>query len=60
MKVVCGGLQGLQQATQPADEVGDVRTLVLAAVDKFGTLDALPYSQFMPMVAAFDARHRRR
>jgi hypothetical protein len=59
MKVMCGGLRGLQQATLAADEVGDVRTLVLAAVAKFGSLDALPFSQLMPAVSAFEVRRRR-
>ena len=65
MKVICGGLQGLQQLMEPSDGAGDasatdVRSLVLAAAQRFGALDALPFSKLMPAIAAFEARHRRR
>jgi len=66
MKVMCGGLQGLQQLIEPSDgttadgSASDVRSLVLAAAQRFGALDALPFSKLMPAVAAFEARQRRR
>ena len=59
MKAMCGGLSGLQQEVAPADEVADVHALVAAAVAKFGSLEALPYSRIMPAVAAFEVRRRR-
>jgi len=59
MKAMCGGLSGLQQEVEPADEVADVHALVAAALAKFGSLEALPYSRIMPAVAAFEARRRR-
>jgi len=52
-------LSGLQQEVEPADEVADVHALVAAALAKFGSLEALPYSRIMPAVAAFEARRRR-
>jgi hypothetical protein len=60
MKVMCGGLQGLQELVEPAAAIVDVRTLVLTAAAQFGSLDALPFSALMPAIAAFEARHRRR
>lgn len=61
MKVMCGGLQGLQQLMEPSDgSASDVRSLVLAAAQRFGALDALPFSKLMPAIAAFEARQRRR
>lgn len=66
MKVLCGGLQGLQQVTfdggaegGESAEIADVRALVLAAVARFGSLEALPFSAIMPAVAAFELRRRR-
>jgi len=59
MKAMCGGLLGLQQAVEPGEKVGDVRALVVAALGRFGSLEALPYSKIMPAVAAFELRRRR-
>jgi hypothetical protein len=63
MKVICGGLLGLQRVTadeaEDRGEVADVRALVQAARDRYGALDALPYSSIMPSVSAFEARRRR-
>lgn len=63
MKVICGGLLGLQRVTadetEDRGEVADVRALVQAARQRFGALDALPYSFIMPSVAAFEVRRRR-
>lgn len=63
MKVICGGLLGLQRVTtdevEDRAEVADVRTLVLAAQASFGSLEALPFSAIMPSVAAFELRRRR-
>lgn len=59
MKAMCGGLHGLQQEVEPADQVSDVRALVRSAMERFGSLEALPYSRLMPAVAAFELRRRR-
>lgn len=60
MKVACGGLLGLARALAPdAQQVEDVHALVSAALARWDGLDALPYSDIMPSVAAFEARRRR-
>lgn len=63
MKALCGGLLGLQRVTQDEaedrGEVDDVRALVRMAQERFGELEALPYSAIMPSVAAFEVRRRR-
>ena len=59
MKAMCGGLLGLQRLLEPAGEVSDVFELVEEAIDRFGSLDALPYSAIMPAVAAFELRRRK-
>lgn len=56
MKVQCGGLHGLQQAVDGAEEVADVAALVAAARKKFGSLDELPYSRIIQSVAEFRLR----
>jgi hypothetical protein len=62
MKVACGGLLGLARKLAPGAgrvEVEDVQALVAAALARWGSLDALPYSDIMASVAAFEARRRR-
>lgn len=62
VKVQCGGLLGLQTALQPdyAGEVrvDDIRGLVLAAQEKFGGLQELPYSEIVRGIAGFEFRRR--
>lgn len=59
LKSQCGGLLGLQQAVAPAGEVADVHQLVFAAREKFGGLQALPFSTIVKSVSAFQVRPRR-
>ena len=59
LKSQCGGLLGLQQAVSPGEEVADVHQLVLAAREKYGGLQALPFSAIVKSVSAFRARPRR-
>ena len=62
VKVQCGGLLGLQAALQPdyAGEarVDDIRGLVLEAQERFGSLEALPYSEIVRGIASFEFRRR--
>jgi hypothetical protein len=44
MRMQCGGLKGLQYALDESDDVRDVASLVVMALQKFGKLDELPYS----------------
>jgi hypothetical protein len=58
MKIQCGGLDGLK-ALLDADAVApDVRRLVRLAQERYGDLDALPFSEIVQGVAAWKARRR--
>jgi hypothetical protein len=59
MKIQCGGLQGLQQVLDPAAAAPDVHQLVLLAHERYGELGALPFSEIVQGVAAFQLRKRR-
>ena len=56
MKIQCGGLAGIAEACGASRD--DVHALVLTAVEKFGSLDDLPYSEIMKSIAAFEIRKR--
>jgi hypothetical protein len=58
MKAMCGGLLGLQRLIGETEAPSDVGLLVSAALRRYGDLDALPYSELMPSVAAFELRRR--
>jgi hypothetical protein len=58
MKVLCGGLLGLQRLIDETQVPSDVCQLVSAALRSYGDLDSLPYSELMPSVAAFELRRR--
>ncbi len=65
MKIQCGGLKGLLRVlSDNADDadaagVNDVSALVRRALDRYVSLDKLPYSTIMQAVAAFEIRRRR-
>lgn len=61
VKVQCGGLLGLQTAVRPEAEAGpvaDIRGLVAEAGERFGDLQALPYSEIVRGIAGFQTRKR--
>jgi hypothetical protein len=58
MKIQCGGLQGLQLALDSKTAIADVRRLVLKSRERFGELAALPFSEIVKGVAAFQLRKR--
>jgi hypothetical protein len=58
MKIQCGGLQGMRQALDPGASIPDVRRLVLKGRERFGELTALPFSEIVKGVAAFQLRKR--
>ena len=60
MKIQCGGLAGLKQAVAPAAHAADVHRLVREATERHGSLDALPFSEIVKGVAAWQGRKRRR
>lgn len=59
MKIQCGGLQGLKQVLDREAPLPHVRALVLKGRERHGELAALPYSEIVKGVAAFQLRKRR-
>lgn len=62
IRVQAGGLLGLQEillGEKPLARVTDVRTLVDAAISKYGNLEDLPYTEIVQSVARFEGRKRR-
>lgn len=60
MKVQCGGLLGLEHEThgQASDRVFDVYGLLHAALEKFGSIEKLPYSRIAQFIVHFKPRGR--
>jgi hypothetical protein len=58
MKIQCGGLQGLQRVLDPEAPAPDVHHLVRMARQAYGELAALPFSEIVKGVAAFQLRKR--
>lgn len=56
MRIQCGGLAGLKQAIAPAAHAPDVHGLVRTASEHYGSLDALPFSEIIKGVAAWQGR----
>jgi hypothetical protein len=62
IRVQVGGLLGLQKALAPdatPASLEDIRALVDSALQKFATLDALPYTDIVQSVAQYQGRKRR-
>lgn len=59
IKSMCGGLKGLHNMLEDGEIIADVRALVISAQREFGSLEALPFRDLMPFVAAFEPRRRR-
>jgi hypothetical protein len=60
MKVQCGGLAGLQRTLTGKEAIGDIHALVQAARRAHADLAALPYSEIVQSVAAWQTRRRAR
>lgn len=62
MRVQVGGLRGLKallgHETGAPGTVDDVFSLVARAIDRYGSLTALPWSEIMPHIAAYRGRVR--
>lgn len=58
LKIQCGGLKGLQKATDGLDDVTDAVALIDAALSRHGALEALPFSEIVQGVVHFAARRR--
>jgi len=64
MKVQVGGLRGLHAALEPNQPVPviivDIHGTIEAAVEKFGSLEELPFQVIVQQIAAFEGRKRSR
>ncbi len=63
IKVQVGGMLGVQALIFPqqekAENVQDIIALLKAAMEKYGSLDSLPYAEIMQSVVSFEGRSRR-
>jgi cobyrinic acid a,c-diamide synthase len=60
IKVECGGMLGLQIALgRGAGRVEDIHDLFEAALDRYGTIGELPYSEIVKSVVSYQARQRK-
>jgi len=63
MRIQIGGLQGVYMALSQEEEtpsiVEDVYALVESAVNRFDSLDQLPFQEIIKQVAAYKGRNRR-
>ena len=59
MRVQCGGLKGLQQVLEGRTEIENIDTLVGNALQRWGRLDRIPYSEVVHAAAAADKGRRR-
>jgi len=62
IKVQNGGMLGLQQLLEDrsADSVDDIAGLIQASVEKYGSMEDIPYNRIMPAVTAYQVRTRRK
>ncbi|MBK1723169.1 hypothetical protein [Thiocystis violacea] len=62
MRIQVGGLRGIQAALAPDQPVpsyiDDIRATILAAIEAFGSLDQLPFTDIMQQIAAYQGRKR--
>lgn len=58
MKVQCGGLQGMKSVFDPDALAPNVRRLLRLAREQHGELDALPFTEIVKGVAAWQPRRR--
>jgi len=58
-----GGLRGLAELLHPEGPrppaIPDISALLNHAIERFGSLDALPFNRLMPAIAAYRERKRR-
>jgi hypothetical protein len=64
MRVQVGGLRGLHAAVEPDEpvpaKIPDIDGIVEAAIERFGTLDAIPFQPVIQQIAAYAGRRRLR
>ena len=65
IKVQVGGLRGVAMVVdpelkEPPQMIEDIDALVSQAIERFGSLERLPFSEIMQQIAAYKGRQRRR
>jgi len=61
MRVQIGGMRGLNKLLNGDDtQVPDVDAILQAAVQRWGSLEQLPFSEIMPSIAAYKGKTRAR
>lgn len=60
VKIQFGGLLGLHQALNPGDggRIADIHTLVEAALNRYGDIDAIPCADFTQAMTAYQVKRR--
>jgi len=63
IKAQCGGILGLNQLLDqqkiPADTVENIYTCIEAAIQKFGSLELIPFSDIIHTISHFQGRKKR-
>ena len=61
MRVQIGGMRGLNKLLNGDDtQVPDVDAILQAAIQRWGSLEQLPFSEIMPSIAAYKGKTRAR
>ena len=61
MRVQIGGMRGLNKLVNGDDtQVPDVDAILQAAIQRWGSLEQLPFSEIMPSIAAYKGKTRAR
>lgn len=64
IRVQVGGMRGIRALIEPdaedPDQIPDVFAILDTAIDRYGELAALPFSQIMPYLAHYEGRRRGR
>lgn len=61
IRIQVGGIQGISLALGHREEEAiDIQSLIEAAIDKYKSLDAIPYSQIVQSIASFKGRKKSR
>jgi hypothetical protein len=61
MRVQIGGMRGLNKLLNGDDtQVPDVDAILQAAIERWGSLEQLPFSEIMPSIAAYKGKTRAR
>lgn len=60
MRLQVGGMRGVARLLQRQDSTAGVDELLVAVADAYGSLEAVPFSEIMPDLSAYQVRKRAR